>query len=187
MAPARPRGGKNNASANSRAGTGAASARGTPTAGDAEGGPDAASAQETDSDQAALGDEPRAGGSSEHVFHCGMCETVVDDSAIGCDRCNAWFCPSEMCTGLADNAIALISSLREENSVLFVCSGCRVIPGAGAWTEVPNTRSRKSKEKEKLLSYIKSNERKTLPHEVFFASSCFVCILPDGKSNGLTD
>ena len=37
MAPARPRGGKNNASANSRAGTGAASARGTPTAGDAEG------------------------------------------------------------------------------------------------------------------------------------------------------
>ena len=78
-----------------------------------------------------------------------MCETVVDDSAIGCDRCNAWFCPSEMCTGLADNAIALISSLREENSVLFVCSGCRVIPGAGAWTEVPNTRSRKSKEKEK--------------------------------------
>ena len=38
MAPARPRGGKNDASANSRAGTGAASARGTPTAGDAEGG-----------------------------------------------------------------------------------------------------------------------------------------------------
>ena len=66
---------------------------------------------------------------------CGMCERAVGDTAIGCDRCSDWFCPSEMCTGLPENAIALIASLREENSVLFVCTGCRVNPGPGTWTE----------------------------------------------------
>ena len=94
----------------------------------------------------------QAGESSEHehdVCHCGMCEAAVNDSAIGCDRCNAWFCPSEMCTGLPDTAIALVSSLREDNCVLFVCTGCRVNPGSGAWSEAPSTRSKKGgKEKD---------------------------------------
>ena len=71
------------------------------------------------------------------VSVCGMCEREVGNSAIGCDRCSDLFCPSEMCTGLPENAIALISSLRDENSVLFVCTGCRVNPGPGTWTEAP--------------------------------------------------
>ena len=73
---------------------------------------------------------------------CGMCEAVVGDTAIGCDRCNDWFCPTEMCMGLPENAIALISSLRDENSVLFVCTGCRVNPGPGAWMETRSARKR---------------------------------------------
>lgn len=101
---------------------------------------------------AALGGAARTGDASKHehdVCHCGMCEAAVNDSAIGCDRCNAWFCPSEICTGLPETAIALISSLREDNCVLFVCTGCRVNPGSGAWAEAPSTRSKKgSKEKD---------------------------------------
>ena len=48
---------------------------------------------------AALGGAARTGDASKHehdVCHCGMCEATVNDSAIGCDRCNAWFCPSEI-------------------------------------------------------------------------------------------
>ena len=94
----------------------------------------------------------QAGEATEHEHdkcRCGMCESTVNDSAIGCDRCNAWFCPSEMCTGLPDMAIALISSLRDDNSVLFVCTGCRVNPGSGAWSETPSTRSKRGgKEKD---------------------------------------
>ena len=67
----------------------------------------------------------------------GMCERAVSVSAIGCDRCRDWFCPSEMCTGMSENATALILSLWEENLVLFVCTVCHVNPGPGTWTEAP--------------------------------------------------
>ena len=87
---------------------------------------------------ASVGEAPKDASSSV----CGMCERAVGDSAIGCDRCSDWFCPSETCTGLPENAIALISSLREENSVLFVCTGCRVNPGPGTWTEAPARKQR---------------------------------------------
>ena len=107
-----------------------------------------ASAQGTDARTTAQNvQQTQAGKVSKNAAtgHCGLCEVAVDDSAIGCDRCTAWFCPSETCTGLPESAIALISLLREENSVLFVCTGCRVNPGSGAWTEAPSTSTRSKK------------------------------------------
>ena len=104
---------------------------------------------ETRATQGALPSHDQAGkvhaGEDQDVSTCGMCERSVGDDAIGCDRCNAWFCPSEMCTGLPENAVALIVSLQDENSVLFVCTGCRVNPGSGAWTTKPATRSKQGK------------------------------------------
>ena len=72
---------------------------------------------------------------------CGMCGTLVGDSSIGCDRCSAWFHPTEICSGLPQEAISLIAAHQADNSVLFVCTGCRVNPGAGSWTRAGRGRN----------------------------------------------
>ena len=72
---------------------------------------------------------------------CGMCGVLVADSGIGCDRCSEWFHPTEMCTGLPQEAISLIAAHQTDNSVLFVCTGCRVNPGTGSWTKAGRGRN----------------------------------------------
>ena len=79
--------------------------------------------------------ETEADGKSECA--CGMCGLMVGDDGVGCDRCSARFHPTEICSGLPQEAISLISVHQADNSVLFVCTGCRINPGTGAWATNP--------------------------------------------------
>ena len=87
---------------------------------------------------------------------CGMCGVVVGDDGVGCDRCSEWFHPSEICTGLPREAILLITAHQADNSVLFVCTGCRINPGKGAWATKPSRRrgSDKADEQETMIKQL---------------------------------
>ena len=97
---------------------------------------------------------PEADGKSNCA--CGMCGVMVGDDGIGCDRCSAWFHPTEICSGLPQEAISLISVHQADNSVLFVCTGCRINPGTGAWATKPSRRrgSDKADEQEMMIKQL---------------------------------
>ena len=61
---------------------------------------------------------------SSNVDICKMCSASVEEDAIGCDRCAAWFHPTTQCTGLRIEAIQLIHS-DGGDGVTFVCCSCR--------------------------------------------------------------
>ena len=77
---------------------------------------------------------------AENDCACGMCRMLVGNNGIGCDRCSAWFHPTEICSGLPQEAISLISVHQVDNSVLFVCTGCRINPGTGSWSQASRRR-----------------------------------------------
>lgn len=87
---------------------------------------------------------------------CGMCGVMVGEEGIGCDRCSAWFHPTEICSGLPREAISLITVHQADNSVLFVCTGCRINPGTGAWSTKPSRRrgSDKADEQEMMIKQL---------------------------------
>ena len=70
------------------------------------------------------------GSGSQEVHHsCGMCGHNVGNDAIGCDRCSSWVHPTEMCSGLPNDVIRMISDLSGD-AILFVCTNCRVKPSS---------------------------------------------------------
>ena len=72
---------------------------------------------------------------SEETHKCGMCNLVLENNGIGCDRCSAWFHPSEMCLGLSRASIHLIVESEDSDALLYLCTACRLKPGTGAWTK----------------------------------------------------
>ena len=55
---------------------------------------------------------------------CGTCDNTTNDTAIGCDRCASWFCPTPMCLGLPQNIVDAIKS-HNGNGIAFICTACR--------------------------------------------------------------
>ena len=78
-----------------------------------------------ESEHARTGANNQDGTSDAHP--CGMCGHEVGDDAIGCDRCSSWVHPSEMCSGLPNEVIKSISTVRGD-AILFVCTNCRAKP-----------------------------------------------------------
>ena len=62
--------------------------------------------------------------SSDDYTSCGLCDTVVGEDGVGCDRCEVWYHPTTQCTGLRDQAIQCIASDGGQG-IAFVCSSCR--------------------------------------------------------------
>ena len=104
--------------------------------------PAAAPGAESDNESPEVGvaHTPEPATDRESDCACGMCGMLVGDDAIGCDRCSAWFHPSEICSGLPQDAISLITVHQVDNSVLFVCTGCRINPGTGSWSNASRRR-----------------------------------------------
>lgn len=82
----------------------------------------------------------------EDTCKCGMCNLVVGDEGIGCDRCSEWFHPSEMCMGLSKNSIHLIVESEDSAALLYLCTACRLKPGTGRWTRSQQRNSNKKDE-----------------------------------------
>ena len=55
---------------------------------------------------------------------CGLCSRSVGTDAIGCDSCPLWFHATTQCTGLRQDAIAVIQSTGGDG-IVFKCSRCR--------------------------------------------------------------
>ena len=55
---------------------------------------------------------------------CGLCNAVVGEDAVGCDRCDRWYHPSVMCMGIPESVIDNIRSYGGEG-VSYICTVCR--------------------------------------------------------------
>ena len=49
----------------------------------------------------------------------------MDDGAIGCDRCDAWYHPSSMCLGLPDHVVQAIAEYGGAG-IVFICTNCKI-------------------------------------------------------------
>lgn len=61
---------------------------------------------------------------------CGTCSKGLDDSCIGCDKCETWVHGSVMCSGLPQDVIAVILGYSGEG-INYICMNCRVIRASG--------------------------------------------------------
>ena len=64
------------------------------------------------------------------IYRCGTCDSVTDNSAIGCDRCDVWFDGTPMCLGLPQNVVDAIKS-HNGQGIAFICTTCRATNSGG--------------------------------------------------------
>ena len=67
---------------------------------------------------------------TQEVSLCGTCSKEVDDTSIGCDKCETWVHGSAMCSGLPQAVIEAIHGYSGEG-ISYICMKCRVIRASG--------------------------------------------------------
>lgn len=77
-------------------------------------------------------------------FPCGVCHDEVEDSGIGCDRCQKWF--HALCEGIE---ISVFEVFDGDESLLWFCSSCK-FKVAGELKEVSETKLELGKVKVEL-------------------------------------
>ena len=67
---------------------------------------------------------------TQEVSLCGTCSKELDDTCIGCDKCETWVHGSVMCSGLPQAVIEAIHGYSGED-ISYICMNCRVIRASG--------------------------------------------------------
>lgn len=141
----------------------------------------------TSGDQVGSNDHNSSGPADpEDTSKCGMCNLMVGDEGIGCDRCTAWFHPSEICMGLSQNSIHVIVESEDSKALLYLCTSCRLKPGTGTWTRSKQRNSnKKDEEKDQLVSQLFQTV-KGLCSEVAKLTQKINLVFPQGQQTSQT-